>query len=271
MNQIGWTNNNEYQCQCSPGNLESWQANTGNNCSGGKNKICEAVYLLSFYLCAGCLDVDECADNYFSTEYCGANTECTNTIGSFSCECQLGHEAWVPGQGCCVTDMESSCASEPEGTCQLSADQGILNSHSLDQSLYSNGVNSHWHIRVPDGKIIELIFEIFDVRLTLFTMDPEIFSFSKTESGYDYLTLEWGPCSTGSYDEKLEGLLDTPVRKRLFISFLCHKLLNKAQALSELCKDGSLPCLTYYFQFTRTGSGNSVRLRFYTDGSVTRR
>lgn len=177
----------------------------------------------------------------------------------------------MPGQGCCATDMESSCASEPEGTCQLSADQGILNSHSLGQSLYSNGVNSHWHIRVPDGKIIELIFEIFDVRLTLFTMDPEIFSFSKTESGYDYLTLEWGPCSTGSYDEKLEGLLDTPVRKRLFISFLCHKLLNKAQALSELCKDGSLPCLTYYFQFTRTGSGNSVRLRFYTDGSVTRR
>ena len=64
-------------------------------------------------------------------------------------------------------------------------------------------------------------------------MDPQIFSFLKTESGYDYLTLEWGPCSTGSYDEKLEGNLGVPVRKRLFISLLFHKLLNKARDLSE--------------------------------------
>ena len=34
----------------------------------------------------------------------------------------------------------------------------------------------------------------------------------KTESGYDYLTLEWGPCFTGS-GERLEGDLAVPVRK----------------------------------------------------------
>ena len=163
---MGWTNNNEYQCQCSPGNLESWQAYTGNttfvfsafwfiplNLWWQEWGWIKSVSLLLIYFCAGCLDRDECSIDYFSNEYCGSNTECANTMGSFSCECQLGHGAWVPGQGCCSTDMDSSCASEHEGTCHLSADQGILNSHSLDQSLYSNGVNFHWQIRLIKWKM----------------------------------------------------------------------------------------------------------------------
>ena len=159
---------------------------------GRQTQVMKSWFALFFYCCLGCPDIDECSDNYFLNEYCGTNTFCTNTIGSFSCDCQLGHEAWVPGQGCCATNTEdSSCASDPGGTCQLTGDQGSLTSQPPDQSLYNNGVNSHWHIRsinwkfscayfrklifrVPNGKIIELTFTKFDVRLTNFIYDGSI-------------------------------------------------------------------------------------------------
>ena len=44
----------------------------------------------------GCIDINECED----PASCGANTLCTNTIGSYSCACLPGYELWVAGQGC---------------------------------------------------------------------------------------------------------------------------------------------------------------------------
>ena len=32
--------------------------------------------------------------------YCGANTVCTNSLGSFSCPCAGGYEGFVANQGC---------------------------------------------------------------------------------------------------------------------------------------------------------------------------
>ena len=64
---------------------------------------------------------------------------------------------WSRGQGCCAVDPEASCSS-PQGACLLAADSGSLASHSSTQALYSNGINTHWHIR----SIIRLgIFGIF--------------------------------------------------------------------------------------------------------------
>ena len=48
-----------------------------------------------------CFEIDECdIDNVFfnGSAYCGAETTCTNTVGSFTCTCLTGfisHTAWV--------------------------------------------------------------------------------------------------------------------------------------------------------------------------------
>ena len=53
---------------------------------------------------------------------------------------------WSRGQGCCDVDPEAACSS-PQGACLLAADSGSLSSHSSTQALYSNNINTHWHIR----------------------------------------------------------------------------------------------------------------------------
>jgi hypothetical protein len=35
-----------------------------------------------------------------SLAVCGANTACTNTIGSYTCPCLTGFDTYVPGVGC---------------------------------------------------------------------------------------------------------------------------------------------------------------------------
>ena len=69
--------------------------------------------------------------------------------------------------------------------------------------------------RVPTGKTIELTFTKFDVRhLSYLSFKFEriytFFSSSKTENCCDHLTLDWGPCFTGS-GERLKGNLAVPV------------------------------------------------------------
>ena len=45
----------------------------------------------------GCIDVDECTDGNFPNN-CGSNTNCANTVGSFTCSCvHDGYTAWSPG------------------------------------------------------------------------------------------------------------------------------------------------------------------------------
>ena len=53
---------------------------------------------------------------------------------------------WSRGQGCWDVDPEATCSS-PQGACLLAADSGSLSSHSSTQALYSNNINTHWHIR----------------------------------------------------------------------------------------------------------------------------
>jgi len=50
-----------------------------------------------------CVDIDECTDPRFidaSLAYCGQNTTCTNSIGSFSCPCNPGFTGFQGGVGC---------------------------------------------------------------------------------------------------------------------------------------------------------------------------
>ena len=53
---------------------------------------------------------------------------------------------WSLGQGCCAVDPEATCSS-PQGACLLTGYSGSLASHPSTQALYSNGINTHWHIR----------------------------------------------------------------------------------------------------------------------------
>ena len=52
-----------------------------------------------YFFGLGCIDVDECLDDTIYNEYCGTNTLCTNTIGSFYCGCLPGYHRWVAGEG----------------------------------------------------------------------------------------------------------------------------------------------------------------------------
>ena len=51
-----------------------------------------------------CVDINECASS--STNNCGANAACTNTVGSYTCACQTGYT----GNGITCTDI-NECAS----------------------------------------------------------------------------------------------------------------------------------------------------------------
>ncbi|XP_023346081.1 fibrillin-1 [Eurytemora carolleeae] len=46
-----------------------------------------------------CVDVNECTQQE-TLDYCGPNTNCVNTAGSFRCECKVGFEKLVPYEGC---------------------------------------------------------------------------------------------------------------------------------------------------------------------------
>ena len=50
-----------------------------------------------------CLDIDECTDHRFSQAsliYCGQNTTCSNSHGSWSCPCNGGYENFLANVGC---------------------------------------------------------------------------------------------------------------------------------------------------------------------------
>ena len=64
--------------------------NDGHECVGtGTNKMC--------------VDIDECTDHRFSgptLAYCGENTTCSNSHGSYSCPCNGGYENFQANIGC---------------------------------------------------------------------------------------------------------------------------------------------------------------------------
>jgi len=58
-----------------------------------------------------CADVDECSDErdqFNKLHVCGDYTNCINSVGSFSCECQAGFHSWKANRGCLDID---ECAS----------------------------------------------------------------------------------------------------------------------------------------------------------------
>lgn len=55
---------------------------------------CCQIYLIKHYLLV--LDIDECADEYEND--CDPNAVCTNTEGSYICQCYRGFEG--DGQNC---------------------------------------------------------------------------------------------------------------------------------------------------------------------------
>ena len=75
------------------------------------------------YICLSsgfCWDLDECEEpNGLGIAYCGANAQCTNTIGSFTCACHSGFENHVANQGC--TDIDE-CALDTADNCKLGTD-----------------------------------------------------------------------------------------------------------------------------------------------------
>ena len=75
----------------------------GNPALHSKNCVCELGYIGDGLNCA---DVDECAPG--GTANCGANTDCTNTDGSFTCTCKDGYEFGTM-TGC--TDVRLTCAN----------------------------------------------------------------------------------------------------------------------------------------------------------------
>lgn len=63
---------------------------------------------------ANCLDVDECA-----AEPCGPNAVCTNTVGSYHCECENGHVGTPPRVQCKAPCEDVKCGEhaycKPDG------------------------------------------------------------------------------------------------------------------------------------------------------------
>jgi hypothetical protein len=54
-----------------------------------------------------CTDIDECDPTngkFLGTKYCGMNTVCTNTIGSFTCTCNAEYENFTAWVGCADID-----------------------------------------------------------------------------------------------------------------------------------------------------------------------
>ncbi|MFN9938502.1 MAG: calcium-binding EGF-like domain-containing protein, partial [bacterium] len=54
-----------------------------------------------------CTDINECDPTntkMFGTKFCGQNTVCTNTIGSFTCTCNAGYENFTAWEGCVDKD-----------------------------------------------------------------------------------------------------------------------------------------------------------------------
>jgi hypothetical protein len=83
-----------------------------------------------------CEDVDECtnevADGQTFANNCNMNAICTNTEGSFTCECDVGAEYWGDGIGCtkCTVCneaeyMESDCTSSADRVCKYNVPTGL--------------------------------------------------------------------------------------------------------------------------------------------------
>ncbi len=80
--------NGSYQCKCHQG-----FAGNGHTCSG--------IQLTLSYACYYFTDIDECSEG---SHTCDKNATCTNTDGSFKCQCEIGFS----GDGHTCTDLHST-------------------------------------------------------------------------------------------------------------------------------------------------------------------
>ena len=79
-----------YECTCKEG-----YTGNGTFCTGTITIIYKAffskqhfkTYTFNYLTCTFCADVDECTE----VSPCDVNANCTNTKGSFICECSIGY------------------------------------------------------------------------------------------------------------------------------------------------------------------------------------
>ena len=110
---------------------------TCNDTEGTYTCICATGYQGDGFGSAGCQDIDECATG---THTCDDNASCTNNIGSFACECNVGWtdaaDAAEPGFACvdideCATgthscDIHATC-SDTDGSYTCACNDGYEN------------------------------------------------------------------------------------------------------------------------------------------------
>ena len=70
----------------------------------------------------GCVDIDECSTG---VDNCDANASCTNSVGSFDCECDAGYSG--DGETCVDIDECASATCDPNASCT-----DLVNAFSCD-------------------------------------------------------------------------------------------------------------------------------------------
>uniref|UniRef100_A0A1I7W648 EGF-like domain-containing protein n=1 Tax=Heterorhabditis bacteriophora TaxID=37862 RepID=A0A1I7W648_HETBA len=87
-------NGQKYICQCKPG----WTRvpDAGTQCAPCQGLYCKDIIaiLIDVKCIIFSLDVDECISN---SEICGPNSVCTNTLGSYTCDCLSGYQKSIMG------------------------------------------------------------------------------------------------------------------------------------------------------------------------------
>ena len=68
-------------------------------------KHAKVIHSYNFLFLTVCVDVDECA---IGSHVCGANTDCTDTNGGYTCSCKVGYMkgTWTPTAKMCVDEDE---------------------------------------------------------------------------------------------------------------------------------------------------------------------
>jgi len=168
-------NTNYFPRHIFPGNSETFEFTSTNNCCYrpcnkryhlcGQNEVgCQdnedcipGHYCVTSAAKPYCTELNECSPNNGQFEgllYCGRNTVCTNTVGSFTCTCNQGYEDFAEHSGCIDIDecrvgtnncgANSNCWNFP-GTFVCTCKVGFTGDPVAGCTDIDECINPNWH------------------------------------------------------------------------------------------------------------------------------